>query len=264
MLSDAIQIVPITEAQWNEVLTNPHILQVSPIDVEPGGTVTITGINFLPATDRVYFDGLVQPANVSFVQSTTKATMVVPLDALGGTHPIVIRPVGASTRRSNRAMIRVLPVIDAIAAGTRWIEGEARSVTGLAFTAGCRLYAQDWSVSPASQFELPITATTRTKLDVKIPTSPLGSLRGVRRLVVRNNDGGESRGERVVRVGDTIVVRCAAFRVVGTTPSIGTPRSAADIAALFVEGGLNGLTVPWGQARIAFEARAAGGHRDHR
>jgi hypothetical protein len=70
---------------------------------------------------------------------------------------------------------------------------------------------------------------------------------------VRNNDGGESRAERVVRISDTIVVRCAAFRVVGTTPGTGTPRTNAEIAALFLEGGPQGLTVPWTAARIAFE-----------
>ena len=54
-------------------------------------------------------------------------------------------------------------------------------------------------------------------------------------------------------ISDTIVVRCAAFRVVGTSPGTGTPRTAAEIAALFLEGGPQGLTVPWTAARIAFE-----------
>jgi hypothetical protein len=71
--------------------------------------------------------------------------------------------------------------------------------------------------------------------------------------VVRNPDNGESRAERVARISDTIVVRCAAFRVVGTSAGTGTVRSAAEITALFNEGAAGALSVPWAQARVAFK-----------
>jgi hypothetical protein len=54
-------------------------------------------------------------------------------------------------------------------------------------------------------------------------------------------------------VSDTIVIRVAAFRVVGTTPGIGTTRSVADITSLFTEGDPHSIGVPWTQARISFQ-----------
>ena len=56
-----------------------------------------------------------------------------------------------------------------------------------------------------------------------------------------------------MRFGDTIVVRVAAFRVLGTTPGIGTARSATDITSLFTEGDPHSISVPWAQARIVFQ-----------
>src|SRR5262245_8359063 len=84
-----------------------------------------------------------------------------------------------------------------------------------------------------------------------MPPAPLGVLRGVRRIFVRNPDGRISRPERVVRLGDTIVVNAAAWRVVRPNRT-GTQRPAADIANLFVESTPNSLSLVWQQARIAF------------
>jgi hypothetical protein len=251
-LSDAFQLLPLTPEQWQAAFDSPHILQVSPHDVEPGEVVTITGRNFDPARDKVFFDGALQPDDTASVTSATGATFTVPLTAEGGTHPIVIRPAGASDRRSNRVSVRVLPKLDAIAAGTRWVEGQEVTLTGLAFGPSAQVLAEDWSATPHASFALPVRSVSRTSIELKIPPAPLGSLRGVRRIVVRNNDAGTSRGERVARIGDTIVVRCAAFRVIGTTPGTGCKRSAAEIAHLFDEGALNALSAPWAAARIAF------------
>ena len=248
VVSDAIQILPITEQQWQEAFDRPHILDLNPDEAEPGQTIQITGQNFIPGTHRVYFDGV----NTGPVASTTQASFVVPTTAEGGLHPVVIRDATDADNRSNRAMLHVLPKLDAIAPGTRFIENQDITLTGLAFKDGLELLAEDRSVGPAVNFLLPVTSVTRTTIHAKIPAAPLGSLRGVRRLVVRNPEGGTSRDERVARISDTIVVRCAAFRVTGTTPGVGTTRSAADITNLFTEGFVNSVNVPWGQARIAF------------
>lgn len=248
VVEDAIQILPITEEQWQEEFNRPHILDLNPDEVEPGQTVQITGQNFVPGTHAVYFDGF----NVGPVTSTTQASFTVPLSSEGGYHPVVIRNPAEADQRSNRAMLLVVPVLDAIAAGTRFVESQNVTLTGLAFEPGLQLFAEDRSVTPAASFSLPVGGVTRTAINVQIPGGFLGSLRGVRRLVVRNPEGGSSRAERVARISDTIVVRCAAFRVVGTSPVIGTTRSAADITNLFTEGAANSLSIPWGQARIVF------------
>lgn len=248
VVEDASQFLPITAAQWQQAFNNPHILTLDLYDAEPGQTVQITGMHFDPAIDRVYFDGV----NLGPVAGSTSASFVVPLDSEGGYHPVVIRPSGVTDRRSNRAMLRVLPKLDDIAPGTRWVENQNVTLTGLAFRPGLQVIAEDRSVSPAAAFNLPVLGVTRTSINLQIPGGFLGGLRGVRRIVIQNPDGGRSRDERVARISDTIVVRCAAFRVVGTSAGVGTTRSAADIAGLFVEGAVNSVSIPWGQARIVF------------
>ena len=248
VVADAIQLLPITQQQWDEAFNRPHILDLNPDEVEPGETVQITGQNFLPGTHHVFFDGL----DVGPVASTTQASFVVPLTSEGGYHPVVIRNPSAADQRSNRAMLLVLPKLDAIAPGTRFIENQSVTLTGLAFKPGLQLIAQDRSAMPAVNYILPVGSVTRTSISLQIPAGPLAQMRGVRRLVVRNPDGGTSRDERVARISDTIVVRCAAFRVLGTTPGVGTTRSAADITNLFTEGAPNSLSIPWGAARIVF------------
>src|SRR5262249_37445609 len=57
-LPDYFQIYPITDAQWDEVLNSPHILNATPLDAEPGETVTLSGENFRPGSDRIFFDGI--------------------------------------------------------------------------------------------------------------------------------------------------------------------------------------------------------------
>ena len=246
-IEDAIQILPITVEQWNQEFNKPHILHLDVYDAEPGQTVQITGQNFDPSIDRVYFDGV----NVGPVSTATSATFTVPTDSEGGYHPVVIKPVGLTDRRSNRAMLRVLPKLDAIAAGTRWVENQDVTLTGLAFRPGLQVLAEDWSVTPAASFSLPVVGVTRTSIDIHVPGGFLGALRGVRRIVIQNPDGGRSRDERVARISDTIVVRCAAFRVVGTTPGVGTTRTAADIANLFVEGAVNSISIPWDRRELS-------------
>ncbi|ACL65254.1 hypothetical protein A2cp1_1912 [Anaeromyxobacter dehalogenans 2CP-1] len=248
VVPDAIQILPITPQQWYDELNRPHILSLSVYEAEPGQTVSIAGQNFDPSIDRVFFDG----ADVGPVASATTAAFVVPNDSDGGFHPVVLRPAGVSDRRSNRVMLRVLPKLLALPSPPRWIEGQTVVLNGLAFAGGAQVFAEDRSVAPALSYLLPTSSVTRTAITLTIPPAPLGSLRGVRRIVVRNPDGGTSRDERAIRISDTIVVRVAAFRVVGTSPGSGTTRTAAEIADLFSEGGAFSVTAPWGQARISF------------
>ena len=115
------------------------------------------------------------------------------------------------------------------------------------------MIAEDWAIAVHPAFNIPVTSNTRTNINLQIPAAPLGNLRGVRRLKVRNPDGGTSRAERVVRISDTIIVPVAAFRVLGTTPGVGTNRSATDITALFTEGNVHSISGPWGVARISFQ-----------
>ena len=254
-LSDAIQIYPITAAQWDEVFNSPHILNVDKLDVEPGENVSITGENFLPGTDKIYFDGKRIPDDQGQVSTTSSAAFKVPVDSEGGAHPLVIHPVAGSGRRSNKVTLRVIPRLlpGQFDPEKRWTEGQVVTLNGLAFLPGCQVIAEDWSVNPKAAFNVPVTGTTtRTSLTVQVPPAPLGPMRGVRRIQVRNPDGGTSRPEKIIRIGDTIVVNVAAWRVLGKTPGVGTTRSVADITNLFTEGAPNSLSLMWQQARVVF------------
>ena len=252
--SDAVQIYPITDQQWNEVFNSPHILQVTPLDVEPGENVTIRGQNFIPGTDKIFFDGKQLPDASAQVSTSTTAAFQVPLDAEGGTHPVVIHPVPATSRRSNRVSVRVIPKIEStqFPFEKRWNETDVITINGWAIEAGCQVVAEDWSVTPHPAFSLPVVGTTtRTTVTVQIPPGPLGAMRGVRRIFIRNPDGGVSRPEHIVRISDTIIVNVAAWRVLGTLGG-GTQRSVADIVNLFAEGAANSLSLIWQQARVVF------------
>lgn len=243
--SDAIQFLPITEAQWDDQFNTPHILHVGKLEVEPGEHVTISGDHFDPGTDHVFFDGL----DVGPVASATSAAFDVPLTMEGGFHPVV---VGTGGNKSNKVMIKVIPKVTGLTPG-RWVEGQQVSIDGLAFRAGCQVIAEDWQATPHTPFLLPVDTVTRTKIQVTIPGTPLGNLRGVRRIRVRNPDNGLSRDERVTRISDTIVVRVAAFRLVGSTTGTQTVRTAAEITDLFTEGMARSISVPWSAARISFQ-----------
>ncbi len=249
VLEDAIQFLPITEEQWINNLNNPHILSVNPLEVEPGQTVQITGHNFNPTVDRVYFDG----ANIASVTNATQASFVVPLDAEGGLHPVVIRPAEVTNRRSNRVMLHVIPKLDVIPAGTRWEDNSSITLTGMAFQPGLQVIAEDRSVTPVQNFSIPVVGVTRTSINIQIPGGNLSGLNGVRRIVISNPSGGMSRDERIARIGSKIVIRCAAFRVVGTTPGVGTSRSEADIANLFNDAFPQNINIPWAAANISFK-----------
>lgn len=255
-LDDAIQILPLTEQEWQEAFNAPHILTIKPTRGGIGTPVAITGENFDPAKDRVFFDGV----QVGTVTSATSASFTVPEDAEGGSHPVVVRPPGVTTRRSNRAMFQVLPHLDLITGTPRLLENTTFTLTGAAFRPGLKVLAEDRSLPPAPTFlpakpafSLPVLGVTRTSIEIQIPGGFLGSLRGVRRLVVQNPDGGRTEQQFVVRIGGTIVVRCAAFRVVGSSSGVGPARSAAQIEALFVEGSAGSVNVPWAPANIVFE-----------
>jgi hypothetical protein len=247
--SDALQIIPITVDEWNEAFNNPHIFELAPPVVEPGDYVTVHGANFDPEWDHVFFDG----EDMGAVFSPYDVVFQVPETSEGGYHPVVIRPPSSTKRRSNKAQLHVLPKLDPIPSGTRWIEGDTVTLTGLAFRTGCMVLAEDWSTNPVTSFGLPPDSVSRTHITLTIADPPLGNLRGVRRILVRNPSGGTTRDERVVRIGETIVVRCAVFRAVGDTTAVTTAHSASEIAALFVESDANGLAIPWAQAHIAFE-----------
>ena len=246
--SDAFQIIPITEEEWNEAFNNPHIFELVPPEVEPGDYVTVHGANFDPDLDHVFFDG----QDMGSVFSPFDVVFQVPETAEGGYHPVVIRPPGLSKRRSNKAQLHVLPKLDPIPSNTRWEEGDAVTLTGLAFRSGCTVLAEDWSTNPVTSFTLPTFSVTRTTIELTIPNPPLANLRGVRRILVRNPSGGTTKDERVARIGGTIVVRCVAFRAVGNVTGVKTAHSVSQIASLFTEGNPDGVAVPFAQARIAF------------
>jgi hypothetical protein len=252
------------------VFNRPHILGLEvnypvgvgceplpPLSAEPGHTVIVNGRNFDPSRDQVFFDGTV----VGTVESAVRASFVVPMDVEGGLHPVVIRPPGVTDslygRRSNRAMLSIIPVVIAPPPSTRWAGNTQITVKGLAFRPGLQLSVEDWSLpAPYPSYNLPVSGVTREEIHFNLPTGALGSLRGVRRIRVRNPDGGRNRicDDTVVRISDaTIVVNSVAHRVVGTMPGSGTTRSATDIANLFVEGGPDSLNRIWAQAGIVFQ-----------
>lgn len=243
--SDALQFLPLTEAQWDDQFNTPHILHVQPLEVEPGEHVTISGDHFDPGSDHVFFDGV----DVGAVASATSAAFDVPLTIEGGFHPVV---VGTGPTKSNKVMIKVIPKVTALTPG-RWIEGQGVTIDGLAFRTGCRVIAEDWHTTPHTPFLLPVDTVSRTQIHLTIPAAPLGNLRGVRRIRVWNPDDGLSRDERVARISDTIVVRVAAFRLVGTTTGTQTVHTAAEITDLFSEGTAHSISIPWSGARISFQ-----------
>ena len=243
--SDALQLLPLTAAQWDDQFNTPHILHVQPLEVEPGEHVTISGDHFDPGSDHVFFNGV----DVGPVASATGAAFDVPLTMEGGYHPVV---VGTGPTKSNKVMIKVIPKVTGLTPG-RWIEGQGVTIDGLAFRAGCQVIAEDWQTTPHMPFLLPVNTVSRTQVHLTIPAAPLGNLRGVRRIRVRNPDNGLSRDERVARISDTIVVRVAAFRLVGRTTGTQTVRTAAEIAGLFTEGTAHSISIPWSAARISFQ-----------
>jgi hypothetical protein len=249
LTEDRFQIIPITAEQWQQEFDRPHIFDYYPHAARPGDLVQLTGEHFDTAIDKVYFDG----ALMGPVSSGGTGSFLVPDGTTGGYHPIVVRSATEPKRRSNRVMLLVLPKPDKLTMA-RLVEEQTQTITGLAFDPNVKVFAEDQSVNPPAVFELPVVSgsASRTAVTFQIPPAPLGNMRGVRRIYVRNPDGG--RGEAgAVRIGDTIVVNCAAFRVIGeTNPSIGCTRSAADIEKYFVEGGPGALTTVWNQARIAF------------
>jgi hypothetical protein len=246
-VDDAFQLLPITEEQWLQELTNPHIFSLNIYEAEPGELVFIEGQNFDPSIDRVFFDG----ENVAPVLFGNQASFTVPLTSEGGWHTVLIRSADGPDRRSNKAMLLVIPKLVDISV-SRWEENQQVTLSGLAFHSGLTVLAEDRSVDPPHSFSLPVDSVTRTEIQLTIPPAPLGSLRGVRRIVVRNPDNGTSRDEFVARISHTIVVRCAAFRVVGPNPGFEPTLTAAEIAHLFDEGAALGISVPWAQADIVF------------
>ncbi|MCU1695885.1 MAG: hypothetical protein JWR34_1948 [Mycobacterium sp.] len=243
--NDGLQFLPLTDAQWNDQFNTPHILHVQPLEVEPGDHVLLSGDHFDPGSDHVFFDGL----DVGAVESATSAAFDVPLTIEGGFHPVV---VGTGPTKSNKVMVKVIPKVTSLTPG-RWTEGQAVSIGGLAFRAGCQVLAEDWQTTPHTTFLLPVGTVSRSQIDLKIPPAPLGNLRGVRRIRVRNPDNGLSRDEQVTRISDTIVVRVAAFRLVGSMTGTQTVRTAAEITDLFTEGTAHSISVPWSAARISFQ-----------
>ena len=248
---DAIQIFPITEELWNEQLNRPWVLELDPVAAAPGESIRVVGRNFDPAADRVFFAGVEVPTGQ--VVDAQEGRFPVPVDAAGGFQDVVIRPRQTSSRRSNRAVLQVLPKLDAFPLAMRWVESERATVTGLGFGQGLQVFAEDWSATPTGRLPLPVLGVSRTTIEVQVPAAPLGELRGVRRIRVRNPEGGLSLDERVVRLGDTIIVKCAAFRVVGTTPGVGTSRSEVDIAGFFTDGSDRTISSPYTPARILFQ-----------
>ena len=243
--SDSLQFLPLTEAQWNDQFNTPHILHVQPLEVEPGEHVMISGNHFDPGSDHVFFDG----SDVGAADSATTAGFNVPLTIEGGSHPVVI---GSGPTKSNKVMIKVVPKVTGITPG-RWREGQKVTITGLAFRAGCQVSAEDWQATPRTPFLLPVDSVSRTQIDLSISEAPLGNLRGVRRIRVHNPDNGVSRDERVTRISDTIVVRVAAFRLIGNMTGTQTVRTATEIAGLFTEGAAHNISIPWSSARISFQ-----------
>lgn len=193
----------------------------------------------------MFFDGV----DVGAVESATSAAFDIPLTIEGGSHPIV---VGTGPTKSNKVMVKVIPKVTGLTPG-RWTEGQAVSISGLAFRAGCQVLAEDWQTTPHTTFLLPVGVVTRSQISLTIPPAPLGNLRGVRRIRVRNPDSGVSRDEQVTRISDTIVVRVAAFRLVGSMTGTQTVRTTAEITDLLTEGTAHSISVPWSAARISFQ-----------
>ncbi|MCB1676726.1 MAG: hypothetical protein KDI01_10570, partial [Halioglobus sp.] len=255
LASDAVQVLPITAEQWEHEFNQPHILALSPTEAEPGEKVIVNIKNGNPGGDALFFDG----EQVPFNSPGSAWTFNVPLDSDGGFHPVLVKSLTDPDRRSNIAQLKVLPKLeeDDFPGDQRWEEGDIIELPARALMPGVQILAQDQSTVTPTSMVLPLAEpATRTLARVQIPNSNLGNLRGVRRIVARNPDAGESRAELVARIGQEIVVRCKAFRVVGTTPGIGTLRSTAEVTALFQEGAfIDSVNQPaaWGQANVVLQ-----------
>jgi hypothetical protein len=216
--------------------------------VEPDEDVSLKGQNFHD-DDVVHFDDAILPNAI--YASASQMWFTVPHQASGGPHYVRVGSADPNGRMSNKVVVTVRPKLLNLSP-ERWTEGLPVTLDGLAFQAGCQVLAVDKSQSGEPTYLLPTTFSSPTLLEVQIPPAPLGALRGVRRIYVRNPDLQRTTGEHVARIGEQRVLKVAAYRVRGYYPTIAPSRSLNDITMFFTNGAPVDIGGPWAQAKIVF------------
>jgi hypothetical protein len=192
--SGQMSIMTVTQESWDEQLTRPWLLDISPSASLPGGAIVVKGSRFAD-TDEVRIDART-------VASTLRADggrdVTIPSTITGGEHSIYIRRHDG--QESNRLPLTVKPQLTGVL--TDLVPGAPIELDGRAFLSGA-------SVEFGGDF-YPAVVSSPTKLTFNVPevTETGGSERTIA-LVAVNPDGQRSntlmgRMPRVLRNGFTI------------------------------------------------------------
>lgn len=202
-----------TEESWNEQLTRPWLFELTPVQIFPGNTLTITGTRFAD-TDRVILDTFTLTPTILADESLS---VTVPGSITGGQKDLFVRRFDGT--ESNRLRVWVKPQLDAVTDPVA--PGAQLTLRGQAFVAGASVL-YDGAVVAAEE-------VTRTTLKFTIP--PVGTGVAAEReatLAVRNPDGLTSNQRtvalpRIIDSGLKVDVHGLGFRNFDQgTPSWGT------------------------------------------
>jgi hypothetical protein len=117
-----------TEESWNEQLTKPWLYELSPVEIFPGNTLTITGTRFAD-TDRVILPGY---SLMPTILPDESISVTVPLSISGGEKELFVKRFDGA--ESNRLRLRIKPQLDAVAGPV--VRGGPLTLPGRAFLAG--------------------------------------------------------------------------------------------------------------------------------
>jgi hypothetical protein len=189
----------ITEADWDAEFSRPHVVQVNPVRVFVGATVTLTGTNFR-SDDVVKLGGV--PCDTTYLSDST-VKFTVP-DVPGAVNPPVTGVVaGANGGETKPFGLEVLPSVTSITPGSAGV-GAVVTVSGTGFPDNARVL-----LDGESQPSVSVTGTDALTFEVRMPSAPrsAGSL-----LSVGLADGTTSNSvvlrivaSQVFAVGDSIM-----------------------------------------------------------
>jgi hypothetical protein len=163
-----------TAESWDEQLTRPWLYELTPVQVFPGHTLTLTGTRFAD-TDRVILDAYTL---VPTILADESISVTVPTGISGGQKDIYVRRFDGA--QSNRLRVWVKPQLAAVTDPVA--PGGPLTLRGLAFAAGASVL-YDGAVVAAD-------AVTRTTVAFTVPpVGPGVSAERSATFAVRNPDG---------------------------------------------------------------------------
>ncbi len=202
-----------TEESWNEQLTRPWLYELSPLEIFPGNTLTITGTRFAD-TDRVILAG---NSLVPTILPDESISVVVPTSLDGGEKELFVRRFDGA--ESNRLRLWIKPQLDAITDPV--VRGGPLTLRGRAFLAGASVLVDGGVVAADS--------VTASQVRFTVPSGGTGDVAEQSlTFAVRNPDGLTSNSRtmatpRVIDSGFRVDVHGLSFRNFDEgTPSWGT------------------------------------------